>query len=164
MYRKRHGHIAPDDVVKFLVLDREFPRSIHHCLTAASDSLHEISGTPLGMFRNLAEQRFGQLRAELAYTDIEQIIGRGLHESRRSSEKAQFGRPVHRRHVFRAASDGRRASRAAGCTMTSLQISAGRKTPRQILKRAWTLAVVISATRSRVTPFKEAIVSATKRT
>jgi uncharacterized alpha-E superfamily protein len=80
MYRKRHGHIAPDDIVKFLVLDHEFPRSIHHCLTAANDSLHEISGTPVGMYRNLAEQRFGQLRAELAYTDIEQIIGRGLHE------------------------------------------------------------------------------------
>ena len=80
MYRKRHGHIAPDNIVKFLVLDHEFPRSIHHCLTAANDSLHEISGTPIGMYRNLAEQRFGQLRAELAYTDIEQIIGRGLHE------------------------------------------------------------------------------------
>lgn len=80
MYRKRHGHIAPDDIVKFLILDHEFPRSIHHCLTAANDSLHAISGTPVGMYRNLAEQRLGQLRAELAYTDIQQIIARGLHE------------------------------------------------------------------------------------
>lgn len=80
MYRKRHGHIAPDNIVKFLVLDHEFPRSIHHCLTAANDSLHQLSGTPMGMYRNLAEQRFGQLRAELAYADIEQIIARGLHE------------------------------------------------------------------------------------
>ena len=80
MYRKRYGHIAPESIVKFLVLDHEFPRSIYHCLTAANDSLHQISGTPIGMYRNLAEQRFGQLRAELAYTDIEQIIDRGLHE------------------------------------------------------------------------------------
>ena len=80
MYRKRHGHIAPDTIVEFLVLDHEFPRSIHHCLTAANDSLHAISGTPIGMYRNLAEQRLGQLRAELAYTDIQEIVGRGLHE------------------------------------------------------------------------------------
>ena len=80
MYRKRYGHIVPNSIVKFLVLDHEFPRSIYHCLTAANDSLHQISGTPVGMYRNLAEQRFGQLRSELAYTDIEQIVARGLHE------------------------------------------------------------------------------------
>ena len=32
------------------------------------------------MYRNSAEQRLGQLRAELAYSDIKQIIARGLHE------------------------------------------------------------------------------------
>lgn len=80
MYRKRHGHIAPEQIVEFLVLDHEFPRSIHHCLTAANDSLHAISGTPAGMYRNPAEQRLGQLRAELAYADTEHIIKRGLHE------------------------------------------------------------------------------------
>jgi len=80
MYRKRHGHIAPEQIVEFLVLDHEFPRSIHHCLTAANDSLHSISGTPVGMYRNPAEQRLGQLRAELAYADTEHIIKRGLHE------------------------------------------------------------------------------------
>jgi uncharacterized alpha-E superfamily protein len=80
MYRKRHGHIAPEQIVEFLVLDHEFPRSIHYCLTAANDSLHSISGTPVGMYRNPAEQRLGQLRAELAYADTEHIIKRGLHE------------------------------------------------------------------------------------
>jgi uncharacterized alpha-E superfamily protein len=80
MYRKRHGHIAPELIIEFLVLDHEFPRSIHYCLTTANDSLHAISGTPIGMYRNPAEQRLGQLRAELAYTDTRQIIARGLHE------------------------------------------------------------------------------------
>lgn len=80
MYRKRHGHIAPETIVEFLVLDHEFPRSIHHCLTAANDSLHAISGTPIGIYRNPAEQRLGQLRAELAYADTKYIIERGLHE------------------------------------------------------------------------------------
>jgi uncharacterized alpha-E superfamily protein len=80
MYRKRHGHIAPEQIVEFLVLDHEFPRSIHHCLTAANESLHAISGTPVGMYRNPAEQRLGQLRAELAHADTKQIIELGLHE------------------------------------------------------------------------------------
>jgi uncharacterized alpha-E superfamily protein len=80
MYRKRHGPIAPDKIMEFLLLDSEFPRSIHYCLTAANDSLHAISGTPIGMYRNAAEQHLGRLRAELAYTDSRQIIAMGLHE------------------------------------------------------------------------------------
>lgn len=80
MYRKRHGHIAPEQVIEFFVLDSEFPRSIHYCITTANDSLHAISGTPIGMYRNAPEQHLGQLRAELAYTDTRQIVSRGLHE------------------------------------------------------------------------------------
>jgi uncharacterized alpha-E superfamily protein len=80
MYRKRHGPIAPDKIMEFLLLDSEFPRSIHYCLTAANDSLHAVSGTPIGMYRNAAEQHLGRLRAELAYTDSRQIIAVGLHE------------------------------------------------------------------------------------
>jgi uncharacterized alpha-E superfamily protein len=67
-------------VVNFLVLDREFPRAVLHCLTAANESLHAISGTYTGSFSNLAERRLGLLRAELAYTQSEEIIAGGLHE------------------------------------------------------------------------------------
>ena len=80
MYRKRHHQITPTLVVDFLLLDRDFPRSVHHCLIEADESLHAISGTPLGAFRNPAEQHLGQLRSELAYTEVSQIIGRGVHE------------------------------------------------------------------------------------
>lgn len=51
-----------------------------HCLTRANESLHAISGTPPGSFTNVAEQRLGQLRAELAYTQAEEVISGGLHE------------------------------------------------------------------------------------
>jgi uncharacterized alpha-E superfamily protein len=80
MYRQRHGRISPVNVVKFLVLDREFPRAVLHCLTRANESLHDISGTYTGSFCNPAEQRLGQLRAELAYTQAEDVISSGLHE------------------------------------------------------------------------------------
>ncbi len=80
MYRKRHHHIIPTLVVDFLLLNRDFPRSVHHCLVQADESLHAISGTSLGTFRNPAEQHLGQLRAELAYMEVKQIIDRGVHE------------------------------------------------------------------------------------
>jgi len=80
MYRKRHGHIAPDKVVDFLILDDEFPRSVDYCLSGADQSLHAISDTPIGTYRNRAEQQLGYLRAELAFADMQQIIAKGLHE------------------------------------------------------------------------------------
>jgi uncharacterized alpha-E superfamily protein len=80
MYRQRHGRISPPNIVNFLVLDREFPRAVLHCLTRANESLHAISGTYTGSYSNLAERRLGQLRAELAYTHAEDVIAGGLHE------------------------------------------------------------------------------------
>ena len=80
MFRKRHHGITPERVVGFLILDRLFPRSIMRCLNAAEKSLHAISGSPLGTFWNIAEKRMGQLRAELAYTTVQDILQQGLHE------------------------------------------------------------------------------------
>ncbi len=80
MYRKRYGRISPTHIVEFLVLDREFPRAMLHCLDAARWSLHAISGSPIGAFRNPAEQRLGQLHAELAYARTDEIVSGGLHE------------------------------------------------------------------------------------
>lgn len=80
MFRKRHHGITPERVVGFLVLDRLFPRSIMHCLNAADESLHAVSGSPGGTFWNVAEKRMGQLRSELAYTTVSDIVQFGLHE------------------------------------------------------------------------------------
>jgi uncharacterized alpha-E superfamily protein len=80
MYRKRHHQITPERVVEFLVLDPEFPRAIHHCVTGAEESVRAISGTAAGTFRNSAEQRLGRLRAELDYARVEEILSGGLHE------------------------------------------------------------------------------------
>jgi uncharacterized alpha-E superfamily protein len=80
MYRKRHGRITPEPVADFLLLDREFPRSVHYCVVKAEESLHAITNSPLGAFRNVAEQRLGRLRSELDYTLIQEILAAGLHE------------------------------------------------------------------------------------
>jgi uncharacterized alpha-E superfamily protein len=80
MYRKRHGRIDPQNIVNFLVLDREFPRAIRHSLRAADESLHAITGTPMGSCHFPSERALAPLRAELDYTSVENIISQGLHE------------------------------------------------------------------------------------
>ncbi len=81
MYRKRAQHrITPTGVAEFLVLNREFPRSIRFCLLETERSLHQITGTPTGTWREPAERALGRLRSELDYLTIEEIIQTGLHE------------------------------------------------------------------------------------
>ncbi|HZZ27152.1 MAG TPA: alpha-E domain-containing protein [Pirellulales bacterium] len=80
MYRKRHGRIIPTEVMEFLILNAEFPRALRFCLRGAEESLHAITGTAPTTYRNQAERRMGQLRSELDYAQIGDIIDRGLHE------------------------------------------------------------------------------------
>jgi uncharacterized alpha-E superfamily protein len=80
MYRRIHGRIAPTRVVDFLVLDRNFPRSIRYCVDLAERSLHAITGTPEGRFGNRAEQELGKLRSGFDFILIDDVISEGLHE------------------------------------------------------------------------------------
>ncbi len=80
MYRKKYGRVTPRDIVDFLVLDREFPRSIHYCIRSADESLHAITGVPMGSYRYPSEQFMGLMRSELDFTSVDSIIGLGLHE------------------------------------------------------------------------------------
>jgi len=80
MYRKKFSHIQPDKVAEFLILDREFPRSIRFCLTRAEESLHFITGSPANHYNNAAERQLGRLRSELDYDNIQEIIKDGMHE------------------------------------------------------------------------------------
>jgi uncharacterized alpha-E superfamily protein len=80
MYRKRFGRITPVDVADFLILDPEFPRAIHFCLIKSEESLLAITDGQRGRFHTLAEKRLGRLRSEFDYTQVGEIIDRGLHE------------------------------------------------------------------------------------
>lgn len=82
MYRKksRQHRISPTGVAEFLILDREFPRSIMFCLMQADHSLRQITGTPSGTWRDPVERSLGRLQSELGYLTIEEIIQQGLHE------------------------------------------------------------------------------------
>ena len=80
MYRKHFKLVNPSKVADFLILNRNFPRSIHSCLERTALSLHAITGSPRNSFSNKAEQSLGKLLAELNYTHIDEIILNGLHE------------------------------------------------------------------------------------
>jgi len=80
MYRKQHGRIAPANIVQFLLLEPDFPRAVRCCLNLGRESLHAITGTPPGSFRNPPERLLGQLCSDLAYTQVDEVIHRGLHE------------------------------------------------------------------------------------
>lgn len=80
MYRQAHGRIHPRKVVDFLILNRDFPRSVQFCLIKADESLHAITGSPIGLFENVAEHRLGQLRSRILYLEVADIFNHGLHE------------------------------------------------------------------------------------
>ncbi|MBD1870953.1 alpha-E domain-containing protein [Oculatella sp. FACHB-28] len=80
MYRKCQHRITPNEVAEFLILDREFPRSIQFCLLQAERSLCQITGCLPGTWQNPVERTLGKLRSELDYLTIEEITQRGLHQ------------------------------------------------------------------------------------
>ncbi len=81
MFRQQYKHIAPMQIVEFLVLDKLFPRSVMHCLLYAETSLREISGTPSGVrYSNQAEKKLSLLRSEIEFTAVSEIFTQGLHD------------------------------------------------------------------------------------
>lgn len=80
MYRRIHGAITPNNVAQFLILNRDFPRSIRYCLIGSQQSISEITGSRPGTFRLRTEQLIGRLSSEFDYMKIEEIIEQGMHE------------------------------------------------------------------------------------
>jgi uncharacterized alpha-E superfamily protein len=80
MYRKYQHRITPNSVAEFLILNRQFPRSIHFCLSQAEQCLHKITNTPVGTWCNSAERSLGKLCSQLGYLIIDDIMESGLHE------------------------------------------------------------------------------------
>jgi uncharacterized alpha-E superfamily protein len=80
MYRKCQHRISPQDIAKFLILDRDFPRSIQFCLLEAEKSLSCITENAPGRWSSPADRTLGKLRSELDFMTIEEIFKRGLHE------------------------------------------------------------------------------------
>jgi uncharacterized alpha-E superfamily protein len=68
-------------VAEFLIFDDEFPRSIHHCLSACRESLAAIAGTPSGEANTPADRKLSELLHWLDGRDIKDVIAFGLHQT-----------------------------------------------------------------------------------
>ncbi len=89
MYRQSRGRIEPHQVVGFLIFDREFPRSLSHCVASGEESLKAIGELSSSPTQGLAERK---LRAALSELEVaralsengaiffQEIINDGLHE------------------------------------------------------------------------------------
>ncbi len=78
-YRRIHGKINPPSIVNYLVLDRYFPRSVLFCLIQAEHCLHEISESRTA-FSNQPEKLIGNLRADIEFSEVNDVFEFGLHE------------------------------------------------------------------------------------
>lgn len=80
MYRKRFRVILPDRVVEYLMLDPHFSRSMRFSIIGAERSLRLITGNDGSGYANSVERKLGQLRSELDYADVGEILQAGLHD------------------------------------------------------------------------------------
>ncbi len=78
-YRRYYGKIEPASVVEYLVLNQHFPRSVYYCIKEAENCLRFIRGNRDGGY-NDAERAIGNLRSDLEFSNIQEIISYGLHE------------------------------------------------------------------------------------
>ncbi|MGF1540314.1 MAG: alpha-E domain-containing protein [Pleurocapsa sp.] len=129
MYRKRQHHITPSCVAEFLILDRQFPRSIYFCLWQAEQCLHEITQTPSGGWCNGAERALGKLCSQLGYLTIDEIIQSGLHEFLDGMQNSinQVGNEIYT--TFIALGDSLGAVSAFSSNNLQLQSSSSTQTP-----------------------------------
>jgi uncharacterized alpha-E superfamily protein len=70
--------VDPEGVVRYLVLDADFPRALRFCVARCRESLHEISGGDDDGYGSEAERLLGRLDGELRYIDVHEIFDRGL--------------------------------------------------------------------------------------
>lgn len=79
-FKLSKGRVTSWEVAEFLILHDSFPRSIRFCVDSLDSSLHQISGTDRGHFKNEAERLSGMLRSKLDFANINSIFKIGLHQ------------------------------------------------------------------------------------
>ena len=77
-YRKVAKTLQVSRVVEFLLLNREFPRTVAFCMNSVLDSLRRISDDA-GGGENPAVRAAGRICADLAYQQIDDVMSEGLH-------------------------------------------------------------------------------------
>lgn len=77
--RENHERIDPEGVVRYLVLDPNFPRALRFCVARCCESLREIADSETEQsYSTEAERLLGRLDSELRYIDVGEIFSLGL--------------------------------------------------------------------------------------
>jgi uncharacterized alpha-E superfamily protein len=89
--------IDPENILRFLILDRTFPRSITFSICAAQEALWRISGSSLHRYVNNVDRLIGKMEAELSYSTVEEILQEGVHPFLEEIEQglAKVGEQLH---------------------------------------------------------------------
>jgi uncharacterized alpha-E superfamily protein len=101
-FRKTYpGGITPNDVLSFLVLDWEFPSSIHHAVSQVERGLRAISGSTGCRYADDAERLVGRLHADLSFLTVAELREQGLHEFLQGIPKrcAEIGGAIKARYL-----------------------------------------------------------------
>jgi uncharacterized alpha-E superfamily protein len=100
--REHHDRIDPEGVVRYLVLDADFPRAMRFCVARCVESLREIAGGDEDEYRSEAERQLGRLDSELRYIDVHEIFGRGLNPFLTSIQDAcnRVGDEIHQAYFL----------------------------------------------------------------
>lgn len=70
--------VDPEGVVRYLVLDADFPRALRFSIARCREALHDIAGGDEDDYGSEAERLLGRLDGELRYIDVSEIFDRGL--------------------------------------------------------------------------------------
>ena len=73
--------VDPRKASELLLLNAAFPRSVFFCILHVDQALRRISGVPSGQFTNQAEKLSGRFLSEIAFSTIDDIWDKGLHEA-----------------------------------------------------------------------------------
>jgi uncharacterized alpha-E superfamily protein len=78
--REFQDRIEPANVVRYLVLGADFPRSLRFCVARCLESLREIAGGgDDDGYATEAERLLGRLDSDLRYLEPDEVLGRGLY-------------------------------------------------------------------------------------
>ncbi|HSQ42450.1 MAG TPA: alpha-E domain-containing protein [Fibrobacteraceae bacterium] len=82
-FRQQWHRLSAENVLRFLLFDKYFPRSMLHCLSQTDQIVQALSGEipmDVSRFPNAVVRQVGQLLARLRFTTIDEVIQNGVHE------------------------------------------------------------------------------------
>src|SRR2546430_13819148 len=78
-YRRNYaGDMDPHRIASFLILQRNFPRSIRFCLEMANEAIAAVRSGVASRAIDPAERILGRLAAQLEYAEINEILAEGI--------------------------------------------------------------------------------------